>query len=79
MYNKSKCQSRIRRVCELKNHLISIKIIVAGQHAFSWSVTLIRNGVEKRLEFPGGRIPALKEYQRLQTQFRQVGDCSLAI
>ena len=79
MYHKEKCSSCIRRVCDLKSHLVIVRIVVAGQHAFSWSVTLIRNGVEKRLEFPGGRIPALKEYQRLQTQFRQVGDCSLAI
>lgn len=79
MYNKSKCQSRIRRVLDLENKTTKVRIIVAGQHAFSWSITLIRNGVEKRLEFPEGRIPALREYQRLQTQFRQVGDCSLAI
>ena len=78
MYNKQNCQSCIRRVVTLNSGLIPVKIIVAGKHAYSWSVTVIRLGIEKSLSFPG-RIEALKELQRLKTQYRLVGDCKLAI
>lgn len=78
MYNKQKCTSSIRRVSELNNSVTKVKIIVTGKHAYAWSVTLIKESYNKTLTF-AGRIPALKEYQRLITQFRQVGDCSLGI
>lgn len=78
MYNKQNCQSCIRRVITLNSGLIPVKIIVAGKHEYSWSVTVIRLGIEKSLSFPG-RVEALKELQRLKTQYRLVGDCKLAI
>lgn len=78
MYNKSNCQSCIRRVVTLDSGLIPVKIIVAGKHAYSWSITLIRLGIKKSLSFPG-RVEALKELQNLKTQYRLVGDCKLAI
>lgn len=78
MYNKQKCTSSVRRVVELSNSVIKVKIIVTGKHAFAWSVTLIKDNYNKTLLFPS-RVPALKEYQRLQSQFKQIGDCSLAI
>lgn len=78
MYNKQKCQSCIRRVVTLDSGLIPVKIIVVGKHAYSWSVTLVRLGIEKSLSFPG-RAEALKELQNLKTQYRLVGDCKLAI
>lgn len=79
MYNKQKCQSCIRKVCDLENKTTKVRIIVSGQHAFAWTVTLIKEQTRKSLTFPTGRVAALKEYQRLQQQFRQFGDCSLAI
>lgn len=78
MYNKQNCQSCIRRVVTLNSGLIPVKIIVAGKHAYSWSVTVIRLGIEKSLSF-SGRIEALKELQCLKTQYRLVGDCKLEI
>lgn len=78
IYHKEKCQSTVRRVVTLDSGLIPVKIIVAGKHAYSWSVTVIRLGIEKSLSFPG-RIEALKELQNLKTQYRLVRDCKLAI
>lgn len=78
MYNKQKCQSCIRRVVILNTGLVPVKIIVTGKHAHSWSVILIRLGVEKSLSFPS-RIETLRELQNLKTQYRLVGDCKLTI
>lgn len=78
MYNKQNCQSCIRRVVTLDSGLIPVKIIVAGKHAYSWSVMLIRLGIEKSLLF-SGRVEALKELQHLKTQYRLTGDCKLTI
>lgn len=77
-YHKEKCQSCIRRVYDLDSGINKVRIIVAGQHAFKWSLTLIKHGEYKQLLLPN-RIKALKELQQLLTQYRQVGDCSLAI
>ena len=79
MYNKQKCQSCIRRMCDLENSTTKIRIIVSGQHSFAWTVTLVKNNKSQSLRFPTGRLAALKEYQRLQQQFKMFGDCSLAI
>lgn len=79
MYNKQKCQSYIRRVCDLENSTTKVRIIVSGKHAFAWTITLIKETSRKSLTFPTGRLAALKEYQRLQQQFKMFGDCSLRI
>lgn len=79
MYNKQKCQSCIRRVCDLENSTTKVRIIVAGKHAYEWTVTVIKQESRKSLTFPTGRLAALKEYQRLQQQFKMFGDCSLKI
>lgn len=79
MYNQQKCQSCIRRVCDLENKTTKVRIIVSGKHSFAWTVTLIKEQSVKSLTFPSGRIAALKEYQRLQQQFKQFGDCNLAV
>lgn len=77
-YHKENCQSCIRKVRDLDSGVNKVRIIVAGQHAFKWSITLIKRGVCKQLVLPN-RIKALEEFQRLLTQYRQVGDCSLAV
>lgn len=79
MYNKQHCQSCIRRVCDLKNSTTKVRIIVSGKHSFAWTVTIIKEETRKSLTFPTGRLAALKEYQRLQQQFKKFGDCNLAI
>lgn len=79
MYNKEHCQSCIRRCIDLENSTTKVRIIVSGKHAFAWTVTVIKEQTRKSLTFPTGRIAALHEYQRLQQQFKQFGDCSLAI
>lgn len=79
MYNKQHCQSCIRRVCDLENSTTKVRIIVSGKHSFAWTITLIKEETRKSLTFPTGRLSALKEYQRLQQQFKMFGDCSLAI
>lgn len=78
IYHKEKCQSTVRRVITLDTGLVPVTIIVAGKHAFNWSVTLVRLGIEKSL-ICSGRPEALKELQRLKTQYRLVGDCKLAV
>lgn len=79
MYNKQKCQSCICRMCDLENSTTKIRIIISGQHSYAWTVTLIKGNSRQSLRFPTGRLAALKEYQRLQQQFRLFGDCSLRI
>lgn len=77
-YNKENCQSCIRKVYDLDSGINKVRIIVAGQHAFKWSLTLIKRGEHKQLVLPN-RTKALKELQQLLTQYRLVGDCSLAV
>lgn len=79
MYNQQKCQSCIRRCINLENPTTKVRIIVAGKHSFAWTVTVIKQETKQSLTFPSGRIAALKEYQRLQQQFKMFGDCSLRI
>lgn len=79
MYNKQKCQSCIRRMCDLENSTTKIRIIVSGQHSYAWTVTLVKDNKRQSLRFPTGRLAALKEYQHLQQQFKMFGDCSLRI
>lgn len=78
MYNPKHCHSVIRRCLDLESRISRVRIIVAGKHAFGWSVTVIKEGYNKSLTFPN-RVAALKQYQELQTQFRLVGDCSLKV
>ena len=78
-YHEEKCQSCVRKSCELNNPNMSVKIIVTGKHAFNWSVTVIKRSSVKTLSFKGGRVPALKEYNKLIQQFKKFGDCIIKI
>ena len=78
-YHKEKCQSCVRKSCEMKNSTMMVKIIVTGKHAFDWSVTVIKTNSAKTLTFKEGRVPALKEYNKLVQQFKQFGDCIIKI
>lgn len=78
MYNKRNCQSCIRQTIVLDTGAESVKIVIAGQYAFKWSITVIkRNGIQS-LVFQN-RKQCLAELQRAKTQYRLNGTVRLAI
>lgn len=71
IYHKEHCQSVIRQVHKLDK----IVIILTGQHAFKYSVTIKKNNSNKSLVF-ANRTLAIKEISKLKKQYKQFGDCN---
>lgn len=71
-YNQRNCQSCVRSVHKIGN----IQIIVAGQYAFKYSVTIKRqNKTSKSLIFANREL-AIKELFELKKQYKMFGDCN---
>ena len=72
IYHKEHCQSIVRQVHELGK----IVIILAGQHAFKYSITIKKPESTKSMTFCN-RDNAIKEISNLKKQYRQFGDVCL--
>lgn len=72
-YNKHNCQSIVRSTIKLND---KITIIMAGRHAFEYSVTIKRPENIKSMTFKN-RNAALNEVATLKKQYRQFGDVCL--
>lgn len=70
-YHKENCQSIVRQVHKLGK----IVVILAGQHAFSYSVTIKKSDSNKTLILANRNL-AIKEISELKKQYRQFGDCN---
>lgn len=77
-FNKRNCQTCVRLFVKLCNGYSTTQIIVTGQHAMEYTVTIIAPGYNKSLTFPK-RLKALKEVGRLKSQYKSLGFCKLAI
>lgn len=71
IFHKENCQSIVRQVHKLGK----IVVILAGQHAFSYSVTIKKNDSNKTLILANRNL-AIKEISELKKQYRQFGDCN---
>ena len=77
-YNKNSCHSCIRQVLVLDEGKERIKIIVAGQHAFSWSITVISKQGAQSLILPN-RLSCLQELTKCKQQYRNHGTIRIAV
>lgn len=71
IYHKENCQSIVRQVYKLDK----IVIILAGQHAFNYSVTIKKNNSSKSLIFANRNL-AIKEISELKKQYKKFGYCN---
>ena len=51
MYNQANCHSYIRRYRKLDYGLEPVVVIVTGQHAFKWSVTIKKGNKMSTIRF----------------------------
>lgn len=77
-YNKLSCQSCIRQVIVLDTGKELTKIIVTGQHAFQWTITVKSIRGIQSLTLPN-RKACLKELTHIKQQYRNHGQIRLAI
>ena len=73
MYNKRNCQSCVRQEHKLREGYKPITLIVTGQYAFKWSVTIVKVNSSKSLTFPN-RLACLAEVSRLKKMYKQFND-----
>lgn len=71
-YHKEKCQSVVRQVHKLNDKIV---IILVGQHAFKYTVTIKKQDCNKSLTLVNRNL-AIKEISRLKQQYKQFGDCN---
>lgn len=78
MYNKTKCQSCVRQVLTLDTEKELVTIIVTGQHAFQWTLTVKSISGIQSLTLPN-RLSCLTELAKLKRQYRNHGRIQLAV
>ena len=77
-YNKSSCQSCIRQVIVLDTGKELTKVIVTGQHAFQWTITIKSTNNMQSLTLPN-RKACLKELTHIKQQYSNHGQIRLTI
>lgn len=71
-FHKERCQSCVRRYKKLDKGAEPVILIVTGQHAFAWSVTIQKQGKSSTLRLPNSTA-ALKEYNSLISTYNKNG------
>lgn len=72
MYNQANCHSYIRRYRKLDYGLEPVVVIVTGQHAFKWSVTIQKRNKMSTIRFDN-RISALNEFNKVISNYNHYG------
>ena len=78
MYNKTKCQSCVRQVLTLDTGRELVTIIVTGQHAFQWTLTVKSIRGIQSLTLPN-RLSCLAELAKVKRQYHNHGRIRLAV
>ncbi len=72
IFHKENCQSCIRRYVKLSSGVNVVELIVTGQHAFQWSVTIKKLNKISTCRF-AGRQQALKEFNSIKSNYNKYG------
>lgn len=72
IYHKERYQSVVRQVHKINDKII---IILVGQYAFKYTVTIKKQDCNKSLTLANRNL-AIKEISMLKQQYKQFGDCN---